>query len=364
MNIPFADFSPMHSYIRTELFSAINRVLDSNQFISGVNCKEFEQAYASYLNSKYCVGCGNGLDALHLILKAYGVGPGDEVIVPAHTYIATALAVTYAGAKPVLVDVESKYYCLDPDKIEKAISKHTKAVILVHIYGQIGEYKKIQDIVKSRNLILIEDAAQAHGATYMERKAGSLGDAAGFSFYPGKNLGAFGDAGAITTNNSKIAEKVRMIGNYGSREKYVHEYKGVNSRLDELQAAILKTKLRYLDTWNQNKALTAQKYLSGIKNPCISLPQLNPYGRHAWHIFPILVEDRDRLLNGLAEKGIKALIHYPCPVHLHPAYQDLGYLKGSFPVAERIADQEISLPLFYGMTDAQINYVIGEVNKY
>ena len=364
MKIPFVDFAPMHSPIRQEMVAAFEDVYDKGWFIGGSHCDAFEKNFAAWCGTPHCVGCGNGLDALHLILKAAGIGEGDEVIVPAQTFIATALAVTYAGATPVCVDIEPEYYDLDPEKLAAAITPKTKAVMLVHLYGQIGRLDEIKAICKEHNLLLIEDAAQAHGATYKGQKAGTLGDAAGFSFYPGKNLGALGDGGAVCTVRADIAEGVRVLSNYGSRVKYDHEVKGVNSRLDELQAALLEVKLRHLDTWHAGRDAIAKRYLSEIKNPKLKLPELNPEGTHAWHLFAVLAEDRNALRAYLEENGIACQIHYPVATHLHKAYRDLGYSEGDFPVAEYNAAHELSLPLYYGMTDEQISYVIDVINRF
>ena len=364
MNIPFVDFAPMHEPIRQEMVDAFAQVYDKGWFIGGSHCDQFEKDFAAWCGVPYCVGCGNGLDALQLILKAAGIGEGDEVIVPAQTFIATALAVTYAGAKPVCVDIEPQYYSIDPEKLEAAITPKTKAVMLVHLYGQIGRLDEIKAITDKHGLLLIEDSAQAHGASYKGKKAGTLGDASGFSFYPGKNLGALGDGGAVCTTRADIADTVRTLSNYGSKVKYDHEYKGVNSRLDELQAALLEVKLRHLDAWHQDRDRIAKRYLAEINNPRIKLPELNPQGIHAWHLFAILTEDRNGLRAYLEEKGISCQIHYPVATHLHKAYRDLGYCEGDFPVAEYNAAHELSLPLFYGMTEEQINYVIDALNRY
>ena len=364
MEVPFADFSPMHNEIRRDLEDAFKTVLDRNWFIQGENCAAFEKSFAEYCGARYCVGCGNGLDSLHMILKAFGIGSGDEVIVPAQTFIASALAVTYAGALPVCVDIEPDYFALDPEKLEAAITERTKAILVVHLYGQIGYWDEIAAIAKQHGLLLIEDAAQAHGAKYKGKRAGSLGDAAGFSFYPGKNLGALGDAGGICTDSEQVAQYVRAYGNYGSSVKYHHEYKGVNSRLDELQAAFLLKKLVHLDTWRADRARIAERYLSGIRNPRIVLPKKNPDAEHVWHIFPILTPERASLAQHLDEQGVGHQCHYPVPTHLHQAYGYLGYSRGSFPVAEMAADRELSLPMFYGMTERQIDHVIDTVNRF
>lgn len=364
MKIPFTDFTPMHKEIRTQMVKTFENIYDAGWFIGGEPCDSFEQHFAKYCETDYCVGCGNGLDALHMILLAAGIGAGDEVIVPAQTYIATALAVTYAGATPVYVDIEPEYYSLDPAKIEAAITPRTKAIILVHLYGQIGRFDEVAAIARAHNLMLIEDAAQAHGAQYKGHRAGSLGDAAGFSFYPGKNLGALGDAGAVCTGSQALADQVRALCNYGSRKKYIHEYKGFNSRLDTLQAALLDVKLTCLDNWLADRDRIAKRYLTGIKNPLIKLPAVNPDGRHAWHQFAVLAKYRAQLEQWLDKHDIGHQVHYPVAMHLHQAYRDLGYHKGDFPIAEQNAAQELSLPIYYGMTDDQIVHVIETLNSF
>lgn len=364
MNVPFADFTKMHAEIRPQLDAAVAGVMDANYYIGSPENAAFEQEFASFTETPCCIGCGNGLDALQLLLRAYGIGPGDEVIVPAHTFIATALAVVYVGAKPVYVDVESNWYCLNPELIESAVTGRTKAIMMVDIYGQVGEFEAVKEIAGRHGLIVIEDAAQAHGALYKGRKAGSLGDSAGFSFYPGKNLGCMGDGGAAVTNDEKIADVVRALGNYGSRRKYQHEYKGFNSRLDSMQAAILRVKLRQLDRWNDERRRIARLYAENISNPFVKLPAENPDGRHVYHIFAVMVEDRDCFIEYLKEKGISALVHYPVAMHLHKAFEDMGYKEGDFPVAEYIAAHEVSLPMYYGMSDEMIQYVIDAVNDY
>lgn len=364
MKIPFADFTPMHTEIQVQMTKTFENVYNEQGFIGGKYCDSFEKNFADYCGVAHCVGCGNGLDALHMILLAAGIGEGDEVIVPAQTYIATALAATYAGAKPVYVDIEPEYYALDPSKLEAAITSRTKAIMLVHLYGQIGRFDEIVTIAAAHDLMLIEDAAQAHGAQYKGRQSGSLGAAAGFSFYPGKNLGALGDAGAVCTNSQELAAQIRALCNYGSRKKYIHEYKGFNSRLDTLQAAFLDVKLTCLERWHSNRERTVQRYLEGIKNPLIKLPAINPDGKHAWHIFAVLTERRDQLEQWLDKHSIGHQVHYPVAMHLHQAYRDLGYHEGDFPVAEQNASQELSLPIYYGMTDEQIDYVIDVLNGF
>ncbi len=364
MKVPFADFTPMHDEIKAGVTAAFGFVFSKNSFICGDECNNFEKEFAKYCGANYCIGCGNGLDALHMILKGLGIGQGDEVIVPAQTFIATALAVTYAGAKPVCVDIEPDYFAIDPTKLEDAITPRTKAILMVHLYGQVGRWQEVADIAKRHNLFLIEDAAQAHGATYKGVKTGNLSIAAGFSFYPGKNLGALGDAGAVCTSSKNLEEYVRAYRNYGAKVKYHHEYMGVNSRLDEVQATVLGIKLKYLDKWGADRCRIANRYLSEIKNPQIKLPAVNPNGTHVWHIFAAMVDDRERFERYLDEYQIGHVIHYPFPTHLHEAYKSLGYKKGDFPVAEMNANHEISLPIYYGMTNEQIDYVITCLNMF
>ena len=299
-----------------------------------------------------------------LILKALKIGEGDEVIVPSNTYIATALAVTYVGAKPVFVEPKIETFNIDPDKIEAAISQRTKAIIPVHLYGQACDMDPILSVAGKYSLRVIEDCAQAHGATYKGQKISTFGDAAGFSFYPGKNLGALGDAGAAATNNEELAEKIRALGNYGSDYKYHHIYKGNNSRLDEFQAALLHAKLPILDKMNEGRRRIADRYLSEIKNDRIILPSVPSYTVPVWHIFAIRCSERDELTDYLNKQGIGTNKHYPSPMHLQECYRDLGYREGDFPIAEEISRTELSLPLYYGMTDEEISYVIEKANEF
>lgn len=364
MKIPFLNFEPMHSEVRNEMINSFKSTYDSNWFILGKNVETFETEFSKYCGTDYCISCGNGLDALSIILRGYNIGEDDEVIVPSNTYIATALAVSYVGAKVVFVEPNIKTFNIDSDKIEAAITNRTKAIIAVHLYGRPAEADKIKILCKKYNLKLIEDAAQAHGAIYNGKKTGNLGDAAGFSFYPGKNLGALGDGGAILTSDSTLAEKVRAIRNYGSKIKYYNEYKGVNSRLDEIQAGYLSIKLKYLDMWNNDRQKTAKLYLEKINNPKIMLPYLNSASESIWHVFPIRTDHRDELVNYLKSNGIETLIHYPVPIHLQKAYVDLGYNVGDFPVAEIISKTVLSLPMWYGMKEDEINYIIDILNKW
>lgn len=364
MNIPFASFEAMHNELHEEIHQSIEKVISSNWYILGENVKKFESAYAKYCGTEYCVGCGNGLDALYLLLRAYNIGSGDEVIIPSNTFIATALAVTYSGATPVFVEPKLDTYTINPALIEQKVTNRTKAIIAVHLYGQAADMDEINRIAYKYGLIVIEDAAQAHGAIYKGRKVGNLGNAAGFSFYPGKNLGAMGDAGAITTNDKKIAEKVRALSNYGSDTKYHHIYQGTNSRLDEIQAAILTVKLGKLDCWNQYRQKIANRYLKEIQNEKIIKPVIASERTHIWHIFALRTRDRDRLAAYLKEQGVETNIHYPIPIHLQKAYQDLNVKKDSLPVAELIANTELSIPMYYGMRELEINYIIEILNKF
>lgn len=365
MKVPFVTFLPMHNEIRQELDSAYNRVLDKSYFIQGDECRKFEEEFADYCGVKYCVGVASGLDALILILKAMGIGNGDEVIVPSNTYIATALAVSYNGAKPVFVEPEIETFNINPSRIEEKITSNTKAIIAVHLQGRTADMEAINVIAKKHNLKVIEDAAQAHGAKYKGIKAGSLGDAAGFSFYPGKNLGALGDGGCVTTNDKALAEKIRALGNYGSDYKYHNIYKGVNSRLDEIQAAFLRVKLPNLDRWNEDRRATATKYFEGIKNTLIKLPlkSTNEF-EHIYHVFVIRCDKRDELEKYLNDNGIRTLKHYPIPIHEQECYKDLGIKHGELPIAEEISRTVLSIPMYYGMTEDEINYVIEAINKF
>ncbi len=364
MNIPFVSFKPLEKELDKELRGAFDRVLERSWYIDGKEDAAFEKAFAEFCHTDYCIGVGNGLDALMLVLRALEIGAGDEVIVPSNTYIATALAVTYVGATPILVEPDIRTYNIDPAKIEAAITPKTRAIMPVHLYGQPCDMDPILAIAKKHNLYIIEDCAQAHGATYKGKIIGSFGDAAGFSFYPGKNLGALGDAGAVTTNSEDIAKKVRALGNYGSDYKYHHIYKGVNSRLDELQAAFLAAKLPIMDKVNDNRRETAAKYLAGIKNPLVELPYIPEYANPVWHIFALRCAERDRLAAFLTEKGLGINKHYPIAIHLQDCYKDLGLKEGDLPIAEEIAATQLSLPMYYGMTSEEIQYVIDCVNAF
>lgn len=364
MKVPFVSFLPMERELDNDLKDAFDRVFKRSWYIEGAEDEAFEKAFAEYCGTRYCIGVGNGLDALMLSLRALGIGDGDKVIVPSNTYIATALAVTYVGAMPIFVEPDIKTFNINPKLIESAITEKTKAIIPVHLYGQACDMDPIIAIARKYNLRVIEDCAQAHGATYKGQKVGTFGDLAGFSFYPGKNLGALGDAGAVITNDKELADKIRALGNYGSDYKYHHIYKGYNSRLDEIQAAFLTAKLPHLDCMNTERGRIADRYLKEIKNPNVELPIVPDYAVPVWHIFGIRCKERDALEKHLNENGIGTNKHYPIPMHLQDCYQDLGFKDGDYPIAEEISKTELSIPMYYGMTDEEIQYVIDKVNEF
>lgn len=364
MKIPFVTFLPMEKELNDDLRGAFDRVFTRSWYIEGVEDEAFEGAFAEYCGTKYCIGVGNGLDALILVLKALGIGEGDEVIIPSNTYIATALAVTYVGAKPVFVEPDIRTFNINPALIEAAITEKTRAIMPVHLYGQACDMDPIMAVAKKRGLKVVEDCAQAHGATYKGQKVGTFGDAAGFSFYPGKNLGALGDAGAVITNDKELADMVRALGNYGSDYKYHHIYKGNNSRLDELQAAFLAAKLPHLERMNVERRRVAALYTEGIKNPKVITPYVLPDCMPVWHIYGIRCAERDALEKHLNEKGIGTNKHYPIPMHLQECYKDLNIPKDKLPVAEEISATELSIPMYYGMTDEEVHYVIDTINSF
>lgn len=364
MKIPFVTFRPMEKELNDDIRAAFDRVFTRSWYIEGVEDEAFEKAFAVYCGTKYCVGVGNGLDALMLALKALGIGEGDEVIVPSNTYIATALAVTYVGATPVFVEPDIRTFNIDPALIEAAITEKTKAIMPVHLYGQACDMDPIMAVAKKYGLKVVEDCAQAHGATYKGQKIGSFGDAAGFSFYPGKNLGALGDAGAVVTNDKELADKVRALGNYGSDYKYHHIYLGNNSRLDELQAAFLAAKLPLLEKMNVERRRVAKLYEEGITNPKVITPYVNPDCVPVWHIYGIRCAERDALEKHLNDKGIGTNKHYPIPMHMQECYKGLNIPQGALPVAEEISATELSIPMYYGMTDEEIQYVIDAINEF
>lgn len=353
--VPFLDIKAAYLELKDELDAAYSRVMESGWYVLGKESDAFEEEFAAYCETKYCVGVANGLEALHLILRAYGIGPGDEVIVPANTFIASWLAISYAGATPVPVEPDAQTYNINPDLIEAKITRRTRAIMAVHLYGQPADMERINSIAGEHGLKVIEDAAQAHGARYKRKRAGSLGDAAGFSFYPGKNMGAFGDGGAVTTDDEVLAEKIRTLRNYGSRVKYENEVRGFNSRLDELQAALLRVKLRKLDDWNARRREIAKQYFEGLSNvDGLGLPYVPDWAEPVWHLFVVRHAERDRFQSFLQGKGIGTLIHYPIPPHLSEAYADCGWKPGDYPLAEQLAAEVMSLPMGPHMNEDKV----------
>lgn len=364
--IKFLDLQKVTQKYSSEIQEAVLRVIDSGWYLQGEENKRFEANYANYIGSKYCIGVANGLDALRLILRAYielGImHKGDEIIVPANTYIASILAISDNNLVPVLIEPSLETLVIDDSKIEQSITLRTKGIMIVHLYGQNAYTDKIGNICKQFGLKLIEDNAQAHGCKFNERKTGSLGDAAGHSFYPGKNLGAFGDAGAITTNDPILASVVSKLANYGSNKKYIFDYKGLNSRLDEIQAAILDVKLKYLDDDIELRKAVANFYISNIKHPQIRLPKVNDWNAHVFHIFAIFTQNRERLQHYLTENNIQTIIHYPIPPHMQKCYPELNHL--SLPLTEQIHNQELSLPISPVMSNDDIRYIVETINKW
>lgn len=361
VKVPFLDLRDVYLELAPELEAAFRRVMDSGWYMLGPEVEAFEREFAAYCGARFCVGVGNGLDALHLILRAWGIGPGDEVIVPANTYIATWLAVSYAGARPVPVEPDPRTYNLDPQRLEAAISTRTKAILPVHLYGLPADMDPICAVARLHGLKVIEDAAQAHGARYKKRRVGALGDAAGFSFYPTKNLGAFGDGGAVVTDDPELAGRVAALRNYGSRRKYENEVKGYNSRLDELQAALLRVRLSHLDEWNERRRARAHLYISLLSGLPLTLPYEPTWTEHAWHLFVIRTARREALQRLLDARGVGTLIHYPIPPHLQPAYVELGLRNGALPVTEAIHREVLSLPLGPRLSEEQARCVAAAV---
>lgn len=358
MKVPFLDLKTPYLELKAELDAGYQRVVESGWFILGTELAAFEIEFAAYCEAKFCVGVANGLDGLHLILRAMEIGPGHEVIVPTNTYIASWLAVSYAGATPIPVEPDDRTFNLDPGRIEAAITSKTKAIMPVHLYGQPADMDPIMEIAAKYGLKVVEDAAQAHGARYKGRPTGSLGHAAGWSFYPGKNLGAIGDAGAVVTNDAELADRVRVLRNYGSQVKYYNETKGLNSRLDELQAALLRVKLTRLDEWNARRKRVAAYYFQALEEVTnLILPSVPDWADPAWHLFVIRHSERDRLQRHLEEAGVGTLIHYPLPPHLQAAYSELGYKQHAFPRAEEMASQVLSLPIGPHVTEQQAQHV-------
>lgn len=360
--IKFLDLKKINNRYREEIDSCIKNILDKGWYLQGEENENFTKNFANFCGTKFALGVANGLDALNLIIKAYGFGNGDEIIVPANTYIATILAISENGCIPILVEPDFKTYNINPDSIEEKITSKTKAIMVVHLYGQAVQMEKIWKIAKKYNLKIIEDSAQAHGAIYQENRTGNLGDASGFSFYPGKNLGCIGDGGAVTTNDEELFNKIKAIANYGSDRKYHHIYKGVNSRLDEIQAAVLDIKLKHLDSDNNKRREISKYYRENIKNSKLILPETYDEKSHVWHIFAVRTHNRDEFQKYLTEKGIQTIIHYPTPPHKQGAYKEWNNL--SFPITEEIHNTILSLPISPVMTDSEIEKVVEVVNEY
>lgn len=363
--VPFVDLKAQYLPIASEIDSAISEVINDTAFILGKDVRHFEDNFAQYCQVKYAVGVDSGTSALEMTLRAFGIGEGDEVITAANTFIATALAISFTGARPVLVDIDLQTFNIDSNLLEDAITEKTKAIIPVHLYGQPADMDPILEIARQHNLVVIEDACQAHGARYKDKRVGGLGDAAAFSFYPAKNLGAFGDGGMVVTNDEQIADFIKMFRDVGQREKYHHEIMGYNHRLDNLQAAILAVKLNYLDEWNDSRRLHAETYNHLLAGSGAVTPLVAAYSEPVWHLYVVRVSERDALRKYLwDEKRIGTGIHYPIPIHLQPAYRDLGYEQGDFPVTEQIADQILSLPMFPELDEDQIANVTEAIKNF
>jgi len=364
MKIPLVDLKRQYRDIQKEVNAALGEALKRCDFILGQDLQLFEGEFSRYCGSKYGIGVASGTDALYLALRAYDIGEGDEVITSANTYIATTLAISYCNAKPILIDIDPATYNIDPSKIESAITPKTKAIIPVHIYGQMADMKPILDIAKKHNLRVIEDASQAHGATYKGNISGSMGDAACFSFYPGKNLGAYGDGGMIVTNDKKLVEKLKMLRNYGQRVKYYNDFRGYNSRLDTVQAAILRVKLKYLDRWSEERRQAAAEYTKLLKNSDIKSPITAKGNTHVYHLYLIQTDKRDELQKWLKDKEIATQIYYPVPIHLQNAYKDMGWKEGDFPITENLSKRNLALPLFPEIKKEEIEYVASAVLEF
>lgn len=362
-SVSFLDLGATYRELKMEIDAAVARVLGSGWYLLGAELEAFEMEYAAYTGARYCIGVANGLEALHLSLRAMDIGPGDEVLVPSNTYIATWLAVSQCGAIPVPVEPDERTYNMDPQRLEEALTPRTRAILPVHLYGQPADMAPILACAEKHGLKVLADGAQAHGARYRGAAIGGLGDATAWSFYPGKNLGAFGDAGAVTTNDLDIAERIRVLRNYGSRVKYVNEVQGYNSRLDEIQAAILRVKLRYMDTWNTRRARIAKAYTTTLSECGLILPAVPDGMEPVWHLYVIRHPERDSLQRELQVRDIQTLIHYPIPPHRQQAYADLGWPVGSFPVAESMADSVLSLPIGPHLSAAQQMKVIDAVTE-
>lgn len=364
MSVPFVDLKAQYAAINTEINQALAQVLQRTDFILGRDVEQFEEEFAAYCQVNHAVSVDSGTSALELALRACGIGPGDEVITVANTFIATTLAISYVGATPVLVDVEPTTYMMDPARMEEAITPRTKAIMPVHLFGHPVDMDRILEIARRHSLLVIEDACQAHGARYKGRRVGSMGQAAAFSFYPGKNLGAYGDGGMVVTNDAKIADSLQLLRNYGQREKYNHKLRGFNRRLDTMQAAVLRVKLKYLDAWNEARRQHAHLYNELLSGSQVVTPRQAAFAEPVWHLYMLRTAQRAALKEYLAQRGISTGIHYPIPIHLQPAYRDLGYRAGQFPVTERDAEEILSLPMYAELTPEQIQYVAGAICEF
>jgi dTDP-4-amino-4,6-dideoxygalactose transaminase len=362
--IPFVDLKAQYLAIKDEVGEAIASVLEKTQFVLGEQVEAFEEEFARYCQVRYAFGVNSGTSALHLAMLAAGIKPGDEVITVSHTFVATVAAVRYAGAKPVLVEIDPRSYNMDPARIEQAITERTKAIMPVHLYGQCADMDPIVEIARRHNLIVIEDAAQAHGAEYKGRRAGSMGDIACFSFYPGKNLGAYGEGGAVVTNNEEHVKTIKTLRDHGQSRKYHHEMLGYNYRLEGIQGAVLRVKLGHLDKWNEARRSRAALYNNLLKGSGVELFEEMEYGKPVYHIYPVFTRWRDALADHLKQSGVATGIHYPIPVHMQPAYADLGIKQGDMPLTERAASQELSLPMFAELTDEQVEAVATAVRAF
>ena len=363
-NVPFVDLGAQYRAIAAEIDHAISKVIQDAEFILGREVCLFEEEFAEFCDASYAVGVDSGTSALELVLRAFDIGPGDEVITAANSFIASALGISHAGAKPVLVDVDPSTYTLDVTALERAITRRTKAIIPVHLYGHPAHMGPIRQLADKHGLVVIEDACQAHGARYKSKRVGSLGHAAAFSFYPGKNLGAYGDGGMVVTKDRKIANRLEMLRNYGQKERYKHLFRGYNRRLDTMQAAILRVKLKYLEKWNAARRWNAKLYQKHLEGSGVVVPGEAGGAESVWHLYVIRTEHRDALKDHLVSKGISASIHYPIPIHLQPAYHDLGYKRGDFPVTEAYADRILSLPIYAELTDRQIEFISQTVCEF
>jgi len=361
--IPLVDLQAQYRGIREEINAAIQKVLDQSSYVLGPAVADFEAGFAQYCEARYCVAVNSGTSALHLALLAAGIGPGDEVITVPFTFVATVAAIEYSGARPVLVDIDPESFTMDPAKVEAAITPRTKAIMPVHLYGHPADVDPIQEIARKHGLLLIEDAAQAHGARYKGRRAGSMGDMAGFSFYPGKNLGAYGEGGAVTTNNPEYAEKIRLLRDWGASKRYYHTVKGYNFRMDGIQGAVLGVKLRYLEQWTEARRRHGGQYSEALRGAALKMPATKAWAEHVFHVYAVRTPDRDAVHKALVEAGIGAGMHYPLCVHEQEAHEDLGYKRGDFPEAEAAAREELSLPMYPELSGEQIEVIARTVRQ-